>query len=313
MIGALRRDGHRVRVFAGPDAYPLLREVEADAVARVESLPPAVSWSGLRLLARRTLTDRERLRHDGVALVVSDGDLPSLVAARLCGVPSIAVGHGLVFGECVRPHGLPRQPWLREALKARASSAFATAKVAVNFVPLVPADPRVVVARSPLEPDLPRREATDDGRVICYFRDGAPAVVEALRTRGYRPVLFTARAEEHAEPDVRPLARGPFVAALARARAVVASAGSQLIAECVALRVPLFALYREDDDEQRLNVAMLRDARLGDGCALERFDPEVLDAFLRASVEPPALRWDAPDAGEAVRDLCARLLGNAAS
>ncbi len=62
------------------------------------------------------------------------------------------------------------------------------------------------------------------------------------------------------------------------------------MSECVFLGVRQFALYDADDDEQRLNVEMLRDAGLGDGCTIGSFTPERLHRFLsrpNAGRRPP--------------------------
>ncbi len=103
----------------------------------------------------------------------------------------------------------------------------------------------------------------------------------ALSNHGHPVTLFT----RHIHPPsanilVRSLNRVDFVEALRSAPAVVSSAGSQLMSECVFLGISQFALYDADDDEQRLNVEMLRDAGLGDGCTFGSFTPERLHRFL---------------------------------
>ena len=71
-----------------------------------------------------------------------------------------------------------------------------------------------------------------------------------------------------------PLSRERFSYVQRIARAVVASAGSQLISECVAHGTPLLALHAPEDDEQALNVAMLRQAGIGDGFPITELDQE---------------------------------------
>jgi hypothetical protein len=250
------------------------------------------------------------LRRERADLVVSDGDLPGTLAARAAGRPSIAVGHGLVFLCCARPPSAPAGPWRREALKAAVSTLGAQRRIAVGFVPLPVRRGRL--ARPSLEPSLAAATLrTPDGPLLCYFRDSVPrALLERLATL-QRPVILFA-TQDPGVPGIHhePPSRAQFVETLASARAVVATAGSQLIGECVALGVPLLALHAPDDDEQRLNVAMLRDAGLGDGASLPELDDARLHAFLaRPPAAPPA--WSAPDVATAVLEEVQALLRGA--
>jgi hypothetical protein len=61
---------------------------------------------------------------------------------------------------------------------------------------------------------------------------------------------------------IRVMDRALFVPFMSIADGIVASAGSQLISECIFANVPLLALYRMDDDEQVLNVEMSRQERV---------------------------------------------------
>lgn len=305
VITRLREAGFEVVAFAGEAAEPLLREhVPTHAV---RSLLPTAGRGAPRLVAERVRAAVAALRRDRADLVVSDGDLPGTLAARVIGRPSIAVGHGLVFLCCARPSAIPAAPWRREAWKAAASTLGASRRIAVGFVPLPVRRGRL--ARPSLEPsrrsEIPR---TPDGPLLCYFRDGAPrALLERLAAL-HRPVILFAPHDpgvpgiSHAPPS-----RARFVEVLGEARAVVATAGSQLIGECVALGVPLLALHAPGDDEQQLNVAMLREAGLGDGAPLPALDDARLHAFLaRPPASPPA--WSAPDVATAVLEDAAALL-----
>lgn len=304
VIARLQQAGHEVIAFAGRDARALLRD--RVPTRSVRSLLPGQGLGTGPLVAARVREAAAALRHDDARLVISDGDLPGLLAARLLRRPSIAVGHGLVFLCCERPPSLPAAPWRREAIKAGVSSVGASRRVAVGFVPLPVRRGRL--ARPALE--LPEIRRTPDGPVLCYFRDGASVPLQrhlAALSRDMPVILFATEPPvvpgiEHELPS-----RERFVEVLARARAVVASAGSQLISECVALGTPQWAGYRPDDDEQALNVAMLREAGLGDGCPLPELDEARLRAFLARPASPPS-RWDAPDVATAVLEEVDELL-----
>lgn len=305
VVRGLLEDGHQIRAFSGPDGLPLLREVVETAA--IASVPARFSREVPRLLARRV---REGLRaglRDRPDLIVSDGDLPGLLAARRLRCRSVAIGHGLVFRACVRPPGLPTGPWMREAIKAGVSSAGADALVAVNFVPLALRLDRARLSRPALDPDLPAPRPPGDD-VVCYFRDGpCLPVLRALAAEGLRVVLFGAEPVAVPGVEVRPIERASFLQCLASARAVVASGGSQLTAECVALGIPLFALYARSDDEQRLNALMLEHASLGSGAAFDDLDPATLRRFLAGPLRHAGPSWRAPDAAATMRDLVAEL------
>lgn len=305
VITRLRQAGLQVTAFAGPSAEPMLRDHVTTHPVR--SLLPGDGPHAPRLLAARVRAAISALRRDRADLVISDGDLPGTLAARATGRPSIAVGHGLVFHCCARPPDVPAGPWRREALKAAVSTLGAQRKVAVGFVPLPVRRGRLVrpCLEPPLRGEIPR---TPDGPVLCYFRDGAPrSLLERLAALSVPVILFA--TTDPGVPGLRhePPSRPLFVEALLAARAVVATAGSQLIGECVALGVPLMALHDPHDDEQALNVIMLRRAGLGDGGPLPVLDDARLRAFLtRPPASPPT--WDAPDVATAVLEEARVLL-----
>ena len=294
---ALTTAGRPFRAFVGRDGVPLFSgEAPCTEVASLPSTPGPAALG----LAGRVWDAITEGRRDRVSLVISDGDLPGLLAAHALRVPSIAVGHGLVFSECRRPPGLLATPWMREAVKAAASSAGAHRCVAVNFVPLQPRTARVVLARPSLDARL-HRGASPSG-VLCYFRDGAPEVLQALVSRGERPVLFSTKDPNIEGVEYEPQDRERFIARLAEARVVIASAGSQLISECVGLGIPILALYSDDDDEQRLNAAMVLNAGLGDGCSFQALTPSRLARFVDSPPVPRPLRHPGPEVAAATMD-----------
>lgn len=264
IIEALRERGHAVTVFAGADARaPFGGDCEP-----VESLPLGVPLQLPALLADRVSSARGRMREQRAAVVVSDGDMPAIVAAKQERVPSIAVGHGLVFACCRRPSGAPAMAWLREAQKARMASLGATHRVAVNFVRLRLRDPVHASLARPLFGEVagPKNPSpmTAEARaaiapVVCYFRDrDGDALARAAASAGRPVLLFGAEGG----PDLPGVTRAPFdaaafSAALERAAAVISSAGSQLMSECLARRIPQLARFADADDEQRLNGYML--------------------------------------------------------
>lgn len=294
VIRALRADGHRVVVFAGEDALSLVVGEPGGATA-IQSTPPGMRPYVAALITRRIRAAVAAIRKDSPAVIISDGDLPSTTAARFTKTPSVALGHGLVFAYCRRVAGAPAGPWWRERAKATLAAAGSARQVAVNFAPITAINPkRTFIARPTLRPslasDLAQRPAdTSDGPVVCYFRDNnGDQIARWLAELGGSPRLFTSRpGVKIPGVSVQSQDREAFAKALLGARAVVSSAGSQLISECVALGIPQFALFDATDDEQLLNVSMLRHFGLGDGAKFDACKPPDLAQFLATNQHPP--------------------------
>jgi len=295
----LQADGHDLRGFAGADASEIV--ARAMPTTSVDSLPPRFNAHAPLRLLRRVAQVWSSMRLERPDLVVSDGDLPSLLGARTRGVPSVAVGHGLVFAGCECPAHLPAAVWNREARKARASSLTASRRIAVGFVPMRVRATGTVLARA----TVPVRRHAKADRVVAYFRDGIDVLTLAALRR-IAPAADVFGPDERAESIAVDRAR--FLTSLERARAVIATAGSQLIAECVAWGIPLLAVYDEGDDEQRLNAAMVQSAGFGIGLARHRVDATAMRAFLEHFHVAAPSSWDAPDASEAVARACDELL-----
>jgi UDP-N-acetylglucosamine--N-acetylmuramyl-(pentapeptide) pyrophosphoryl-undecaprenol N-acetylglucosamine transferase len=276
-VPRLRAAGHDVHVLASGQALELLADVETP-----RAVAPCVPGPGM---ARAW---RERLRHDLGALralrpdvLVSDADGPSMHAAWLLGLPRLAVGHGLLFRHATLPPSIPRLPRLRETINAASSSWPADRRVVVHFAPVAPRTPGTVIARPDLRDDLARTH--DEGFVLAYFRDGDGARwLHALARRGRPVVCFTTgtvpAGVERRAPDAR-----AFADALARCHAVVGSAGNHLPAECAMLGVPMLALHRADDVEQRMNATLVARAGLGLAASMDAdvdLHLDALDAFV---------------------------------
>lgn len=310
IIEALRSAGHDVRIMAGPEALPVF---EGDvAIDPIVSLVPGMGVGTAPAFWKRFRADRGALAKSGAQLLISDGDMPSVVAATSRKIPSISVGHGLVFSHGVRPAGIPQGPWSREARKSRRAAWTSNLQVAVNFVPIEARVKTATIARPTLRPGLERAK-TSGGEIVCYFRDenGGP-ILQALVEAGERPQLFAHKDPKIDGVTLSPRDEGTFIKALAGARAVISSAGSQLISECTALGIPQFALFDARDDEQRLNVAMLAQAGVGTGTSFSEFNPGALAAFLegiaKEGFSAPGAQWDGPTASEAVGQSVETLL-----
>ena len=239
--------GYRVRVYAGPGAQPAFDSIPSVAV---DSLLPSMRVEALSLLRTRLRLAKESIRKERPSCIVSDGDLPGLLHAKRFKIPSIAVGHGLVFSHAKSPEGVSSDAWRREGMKSKLSSVGSTLQLAVNFVSLEPKSHSTRVVRPTFQTPIARIENHQNKEVVCYFRDdNGDAIVRHLVSEGFKPLLFSRNAVsipgvKHLFPDT-----GTFRNALASAAAVVSSAGSQLISECLSAGIPHFPFYKEADLE----------------------------------------------------------------
>lgn len=305
IVPRLRDEGHEVRVHAGGDAGDLLHGVEA----REPVLP---GWRVPWQLASRTAGDLYAFGRRRPDLVVSDGDQAAIAAAWMRGVPSIAVGHDLVFTSCRLPPVLPTTSRWYQRVNASIPTALPTARVAVHFLPVEPMTPDVYVARPDLPLDL-RGDISDEGFVLGYFYDRrGKAVVHALARAGLPVEAYGAVGDDGEQR----FEREGFRDKLRRCAAVASSAGSNVLAECVLLGKPVLAVYDRGHHEQALNAALVERAGVGISAAYDDFESHEGEALAatfvtrlrRGEFEQPDLIGTLPPVSEVVTELARELV-----
>lgn len=280
-VPALEAAGHVVRVHAGGAAPAALGPIAGVRPREVVGR----GLGGLGTWRRLFVGDLARFRGaERPDAVVSDGDAPSLAAARRAGVPAVAVGHDQVFVHAVLPAGLPPGPLWRERVHGSIAGRLAGRAVAVHFLPIAARSARARVARI-AGADL-AGPVSDDGFFVAYFRDpNADAVLDAAVAAGARVVAFGSDVRPRPGVEARGFDRAGLVAHLRRCRGVIGSAGSNLLAECVWLGKPVLAVHRDREAEQALNAAMIEAAGVGVAGPLGRLSPGDVARFVdRAGV-----------------------------
>jgi len=255
--------GLRVRLFAGGSATRLLQGLQL--TVDEERAPILPGPASLLRLGRRALQDRRALAAAPPKLVLSDGDQASLLAARSLALPAVALGHDQVFRSGVAHGSLPGWALAAQRLN-QAPTLVATRAIAVHFLPVTSSVEGLVIARP--EPQFAAKPgaAGSSGKILCYFRDANGAsVVRRLAALGQEVVVYgPAMPALPTEVQRRDFDPAGFRAELLTCRAVIASAGSNLLAECVLLGKPILALYRQADSEQRLNAFMAARAHVAE-------------------------------------------------
>jgi len=274
--------GYDVRWFCAGEAWALLNDVHG-----AEPIGACMPGKGmLASFAQRFRRDRECLQDWFPDLLVSDGDGPSVSAAKSLGIPVLAVGHGLIFQHTHLDVALPWRKWVREVVNASSSSWPASRRVAVHFAPGRPRTRGTDIARPDLRSSI-QSGSTREDFILAYFRDdnGSLAVADLAR-RGHRVRLFgrpqaIPRGVEAHAPDVQ-----AFGKALGRCRGVIGSAGNHLPAECAMLGIPMLALHRRGDAEHEMNARLVEAAGIGIGAAMDRCTPDVIRRF-EAELDKP--------------------------
>lgn len=277
----LHSKGMEAHLLAGGRAFEVL--AGRPLLHQSDVLLPGVS--NLANLPSFVARARDKLQELEVSAVVSDGSAAGVLAARQLRLPVIAVGHDVVFQ--LRP---PRQHSRWSLWKQRTNAwhlHFADAWVGAHFLdepsspPHTPSDRRWVEIGRPLLSGLDPALCSDNGQLAVYLRDRAMLPALAPLSQVHLPQVFFG-PKEWTPPwmEAGGSDRSVFLRFLHEARAVVGSAGSNLISECIALCKPMLLLHQSSEAEQSLNAAWVAARGLGMAVRLERFGPRDCDEWL---------------------------------
>jgi uncharacterized protein (TIGR00661 family) len=315
LAGVLRSRGHQVVLATGGSAAATLRS-EGEPVIEVPALVPVIRGNRLRVV--RTVLQNASLAargHDHPALAARfrevDPDLVlvdlepfSAVTAELMRIPTLSFGRQQIL----------THTRYRLAGRRRLVAPFARAAVRV-LSPLRPQ--RVLVhalwpgrVRFPgatrllpplLRPAALEREPRREDHVLVYFNGGtrAPRVAQRLASAHFDfRVYGMDRPDGFDAPNVawKETSERTFLNDLASCRAVVASAGFNLMSEAVHFGKPMLVLPNHGNLEQVVNAAKLEQNGWGARSSTDRFvdDERVLRDFLRCLPRAHGRRPHAP-------------------
>lgn len=291
---------HEVTVFAGGDAHDVLAPLFP--TVRIPTLGYQYGTTGTHSLTRtvsRNFTPMRDLlfggsgmaeverefRARGIDTVISDSEAWTHRVARRMGIPRISFDHVGIIAYC-QPH-FPPELWTlgqRDAWGYRALMGVPERILISSFYPATPAYPQVKLIGPMLRDEVLVTKPTAGEHLLVYFNKGEhqylPHVDRALRLLDMPVVVY---GTPHRGGDDHLEFRAPsvegFVNDLASCRAVLSTAGNQLIGEALHFGKPILALP-EQAFEQRLNATMVE--RMGVGMAgdLMRVTPSDIDRFL---------------------------------
>lgn len=291
---------HEVTVFAGADAYDVLaprfptvkiptigyqyndagRHSFARTVARNFNPMSDLLFGG----AGQAQLERE-FRERGIQLVISDSEAWTHRVAHKLGIPRISFDHVGIIAYC-KPH-FPPDLWLlglRDAWGYRALMGVPERILVSSFYPAEPAYPQVQIVGPMLRDEVLRAKPSEGDYLLAYFNKGEhqylPHIDRALRLLDCKVVVYGTQLRGRDDNlDFRAPSVDGFVRDLAGCRAVLSTAGNQLIGEAIHFGKPVLALP-EDAFEQRLNGFMIE--RMGVGMRAEQksLTPSDIDRFM---------------------------------
>ena len=291
---------HEVTVYAGGDAYEVLAPLfpcvriptigyRYDARGR-HSLRRTVAGNAAPmadLLLRgqgSTRLDAE-LTSRGTELVISDSEAWTHRAAQRLGLPRISFDHVGIIAWC-KPH-FPPELWLtgmRDAWAYRQLMGRPERVLISSFYPATPLDPGTRIVGPMLRDEVRALQPSTGDYLLAYFNKGQhqylPHIDDALQQLDLPVVVYgTQHRGRHGNIDFRAPSNDGFVRDLAGCRAVLSTAGNQLIGEAIHFGKPLLAMP-EDAFEQRLNAALIERMGIGMQADARRLTPSHIDRFL---------------------------------
>lgn len=296
---------HDVTIHTFGDALELLGRAYGGTEVRVEEIPgarfrygsagrvdlPRTAAGTLREFARtpgviRGLT--RRLEAEGADLVLTDFEPLLPRAARRAGVPVVGIDHqsALAYGDF-----RALEPRLR--CHARLMGSFVRVwtptpdlQISSSFYrPEARRDPsRVRFVGVLLRRALRAASPTDGEHVVAYLRRGAPRRALDLLARWGLEVRLYGRPAADAGGNLvhRPIDEAAFIEDLASCRAVVTTAGNQLVGEAIHLGKPVLALPEMGNREQEINAWFLERSGAGQASTFDRFRRDTLERFTRS-------------------------------
>jgi uncharacterized protein (TIGR00661 family) len=305
VLQALIHEGHEVLVLTGGDALSVLTAALGNRVLEIPLLryhynargalcPWRTAARNLRVLARMACGDArleavlKRFRPDAV---LSDFEPVSCRFARAFRLPLLAIDHQHFLTETM----LPRVRGLKDALRLgayRFGTHFLSGWPRRVIVSSFHHFPRKRGSRAsfvgPFLPEDIRRFPARAGAHVTIYLKRRHYLAKLLPTLAWFPdtgfEIFSDWSHEWClglprHVTLHPVSRPRFLESLASARALVTTAGNQVLGEALWLGKPVLALPEPGVLEQDFNARALEQSGCGMRAAFEDFSPSLWEGF----------------------------------
>jgi uncharacterized protein (TIGR00661 family) len=301
LIEALR-ERHRIVVCTYGDAWDLLAPLYAGSEVEVHRIPGLrfrydtrgrVDYTATGLRATPYLTQlplrvrlwARRLERNRADLVISDFEPLLARAAQAAEIPHVSVDHQH-FLVSFDLSSLSRLLRLKAELLARSIRLFCSGQrrtivSAFFFPPLRPTGAAVTRAGVLLRREVQTAVPEEGQHFVAYVRRRAPRqVLESLAAFGARVHVYGHEQQGRSGNlhffNIEPVR---FAEDLARSRALISSAGNQVVGEALALNKPVLAYPEPGNWEQEINAHFLEESGTGRALSAERWSKARLCAF----------------------------------
>jgi uncharacterized protein (TIGR00661 family) len=298
------RGRHRVVLFCPGDAFKLLEPVYRGSEVRVIPMPGLrffykpnkkldfveTGRQALQFLMRmpgRVKRLARMVRKHKPDVVVTDFEPLLPRAARRCGIPFLSVNHQhflIVNDLSALEWRLRLASWLMSWVVWAYYSGQAETVISQFYFPPVRPEyrGRVTMAGVLMRPDILEATPTEGPHLLVYLRKFASdELIGTLKQCGH-PVLIYGLGEKPTDGNLRycPIDDRQFLADLSSCKALVTTAGNQLVGEALFLRKPVLAMPEANNHEQYINAHYLKESGGGEWCELDGLTPEILSRFL---------------------------------
>ena len=222
-------------------------------------------------------------------LVISDFEPFSAWWAWRKRVPFISIDHEHMLTLCELEH--QTKNWFSRITASVVTECHyvgAVAYIVINFF-ITPLRIESAVLAPPVVRPIVRGLQAGKGEHILLYSTSGKGVEELQKTLGrFSPQKFYLygfkRSGEFKNCIFKERSTEGFLADLASARGVIASAGFSLLSECLHLKKPMFLLPVAGQYEQMINAQYVE--KLGLGIAGEKLDEELVERFLEQIDKP---------------------------
>ena len=303
VVEGLRHE-HEVTIYAPEMAYDLLSQTYHQTNVEVRRIPGLcfqytpnrkldyvkTGWYGLTNLAGfpKLIQDlQHEIEQEQPDLVITDFEPTLPRAARRAGVPFISLNHQH-FLLTYDLGSLPVELRMKAAFMSSFVGAFykdqaQTIVSSFYFPPLRPECCNVEQIGVLLRPEILEATPEHGDYLVAYLRRSAPEnVYQALAESKHEVRVYgLGKRPNHGSLRFFEIDVYRFVEDLAGSRALISTAGNQLVGEALYLGKPVLAMPEDGNYEQGINAHFLERSKAGLSCAMQQLSGAVIRQFLK--------------------------------
>jgi uncharacterized protein (TIGR00661 family) len=318
------RHQHRVIIHAPGQAFELLSPLyNDDSNVEVRKIPGLLFhygknntlqyrktiYRGVRYIMQAPRLVRrlqDSIESEEADLIITDFEPALPRAARRAGVPFISVNHQhflLTYDLSTLPGSLRRHATLMaQVVRSYYRGQQETVVSSFYFPPLRPGCSRVSQIGVLLRPEILTARRDEGPHLVCYLRRfTTPAVLNTLERCGSEVRIY-GLGHQPSRGNLRfcDIDALRFVEDLATSRALVSTAGNQLVGEALYLGKPVLGMPEPGNYEQHINAHFLNLSGSGMTVDLNQLTPEHVRRFMaqldeyRSRIQPERLNGNIP-------------------